>query len=184
MRLLTPTVLTVAGLWNSGPQHWQTHWEAKHLDWRRVQQREWETPDRAEWVDTLRGAVAACPRPPVLAAHSLGCALVAHWALSPNPGPVASAFLVAPSDVDAPTYPAGTTGFVPMPLRRLPFPSIVVASRNDPYCSVPRATAFAAAWGSDLVFIGNAVHINGDAGYGPWPEGERMLLEFCARVQR
>ncbi|MGZ7039032.1 MAG: alpha/beta hydrolase, partial [Thermoanaerobaculia bacterium] len=38
---------------------------------------------------------------------------------------------------------------------------------------------FAAAWGSRLVFIGDAGHINGASGYGPWPEGEAMLLEFC-----
>jgi len=65
-----------------------------------------------------------------------------------------------------------------MPLAKLPFPSIVVASTNDQYVSNDRARLFADAWGSRLVFIGDAGHINGASGYGPWPEGERMLLDF------
>lgn len=183
LTLMNPLVLTLPGLWNSGPQHWQTHWERKHPGWRRVVQREWETPVCPDWVESLNRAIAACARPPVLAAHSLACALVAHWAGSPNAARIAGAFLVAPSDVEAPSYPRGTTGFLPMPTQRLPFPSIVVASANDPYVSSLRASAFAAAWGSEVFFIGEAGHINGDAGYGPWPEGEQMLLEFCSRVQ-
>jgi hypothetical protein len=70
-----------------------------------------------------------------------------------------------------------------MPMGRLPFPSLVVASVNDQYVSPERAKTFASSWGSEIVFLGNAGHINGDAGYGPWPEGEKMLLEFCHRIQ-
>ena len=180
---MEPLVLTVAGLWNSGPLHWQTHWEAKYPSWHRVIQRDWETPRCAEWVETLTQAIAKCPRPPVLAAHSLGCALVAHWAALSTPKAIAGAFLVAPSDVEAPSYPAGTSGFIPMPLTTLPFPTLVVASTNDPYVSPERVRAFASAWGSELISIGDAGHINGDAGYGPWPAGERLFLEFCNRVQ-
>ena len=176
-------VLMLPGLWNSGPRHWQTLWQARHPRWQRVLQRDWVTPDRAEWVEMLRLAVAACRRPPVLVAHSLGCVLVAHWAQTAPRGAIAGAFLVAPSDVDAPGCPPGTTGFVPMPMQRLHFPSLLVASRDDPYCSAQRSTAFARAWGSELVWAGAAGHINADAGFGAWPEGERMLLDFCARVQ-
>lgn len=180
---MEPLVLTLPGLWNSGPAHWQTHWEAKHSSWRRVFQREWATPKCSEWIDTLRIAISKCELPPVLAAHSSACALVAHWAYSPNPGAIAGAFLVAPSDVEAPCYPAGITGFLPMPMGRLPFHSLVVASDNDQYVSAERAKAFASAWGSEIVFLCGAGHINGDAGYGPWPEGEKLLLQFCTRVQ-
>ncbi len=180
---MNPLVLILPGLWNSGPQHWQTQWEAGHPEWKRVLQRDWQTPDRAEWVETLRLNVAACRRPPILVAHSLGCALVAHWAQAANRGTIAGAFLVAPSDVDAPSYSSGTTGFVPMPMHRLHFPSLLVASRNDPYCSVARAAAFSSAWGSDIAWVGEAGHINADTGFGPWPDGERMLLDFCAHVQ-
>lgn len=177
-------VLTLPGLWNSGPQHWQTNWERKHPGWKRVPHRDWNTPRCGEWVAELDAAIAACKRPPVLAAHSLSCALVAHWAAARSQHKVAGAFLVAPSDVEAPAYPKEATGFAPMPLERLPFPSIVVASADDEYVSIERARAFGAAWGSTLAEIGDAGHINGASGYGEWPDGERMLLDFCAKVQR
>jgi predicted alpha/beta hydrolase family esterase len=176
------TVLTLSGLWDSGPQHWQTHWERKH-GWRRVPHRDFETPDRAEWVRELDAAIGACSEPPVLAAHSLSCALVTWWAQAGSRHRIAGAFLVAPSDVDAPSYPDGTTGFLPMQLQPLPFPSLVVASSDDVYVSEARARQFAQAWGSALHLIGPAGHINGDAGYGPWPQGERLLLDLCSRVQ-
>ena len=41
-----------------------------------------------------------------------------------------------------------------------------------------RAAAFAAAWGSRLVTLDRAGHINAEAGYGPWPEGRRLLDEL------
>lgn len=175
-------VLTLAGLWNSGPQHWQTLWEKKHPQWRRVAHTEWQAPDRDAWVAELDAALALCEAPPVLAAHSLGCSLVAHWAMSGSKHRIAGAFLVAPSDVDAPSYPTGTTGFTPMALPPLPFPTLVVASSDDPYVSEQRARQFASNWGSELVMLGDAGHINGDAGYGPWPEGERLLRDFCTRL--
>jgi predicted alpha/beta hydrolase family esterase len=177
-------VLTLPGLWNSGPQHWQTHWERQHPNVRRLAHRDWDTPQREEWVSELDAAIAACKSAPVLAAHSLSCALVAHWAGAYPAHRIAGAFLVAPSDVEADSYPREPVGFEPMPLVRLPFPSIVVASTNDEYVTVERARAFAAAWGSRFVEIGEAGHINGDAGYGPWPEGEQMLKDFCAQLAR
>jgi predicted alpha/beta hydrolase family esterase len=70
-----------------------------------------------------------------------------------------------------------------MPLAALPFPSVVVASTNDECVSIERVQFFADAWLSRLVFIGDAGHINGASGYGPWPEGERMLIEFCESVR-
>ena len=171
-------VLTIPGLWNSGPQHWQTLWEAKYPDFRRVMQRDFDLPDREEWVATLDAAVRNCQAPPVLAAHSLGCSLVAQWAITCGGTSVAGAFLVAPSDAEAPGYPVEGRSFDRMPLQTLPFPSIVVASTNDPYVSMERARVFATAWGSRLVVIGDAGHINGASGHGPWPEAERMLSEF------
>src|SRR5258708_291209 len=167
-------VLTVPGLWNSGPEHWQTHWEAKHAGVRRVIQRDFDLPDREEWIATLDAAVRSCVSPPVLAAHSLGCTLVAQWALDRGGNGVAGALLVAPSGGDAPGYPIEGRSFDRMPLQPLPFPSVVVASTNDEYVSIERASAFAACWGSRLINMGDAGHINAAAGFGPWPEGEEM----------
>lgn len=171
-------VLTVPGLWNSGPQHWQTHWERTH-GWQRVQQRNFDLPDRDEWIATLDRVIRECATPPVLAAHSLGCSLVTHWAEETGGRGVAGAFLVAPSDVEAPDYPMEGRSFSRMSLTPLPFPSLLVASNDDPYVSADRAREFAQAWGSQLVFIGDAGHINGASGHGPWPEGEAMLLDFA-----
>jgi predicted alpha/beta hydrolase family esterase len=176
-------VLTLAGMWNSGPQHWQTLWESKHPGWQRVPHRDWTNPECHEWVAELDGAIAASDDgPPILVAHSLACALVAHWAASESALKIAGAFLVAPSDVEAPSYPKDAKGFAPMPLQKLPFPSVVVASSNDQYVTLERARAFAAAWGSRFVEIGAAGHINGDSGHGEWPEGENMLKDFCAEL--
>ena len=172
-------VLTVAGLWNSGPQHWQTLWEERHASWRRVEQRNWDRPDRDQWVAALDSAVYGCETAPILAAHSLGCALVSQWAADRGGLGVRGAFLVAPSDVEAPDYPVEGRSFSFMALGRLPFPSIVVTSSDDPYVSVQRAARFAEAWGSRLIDIGPAGHINGASGHGPWPEGLTMLQEFA-----
>lgn len=176
-------VLTLAGLWNSGPQHWQTLWERKHPEWVRVPHRDWNNPDCDEWVAELDAAIAQCEGTPLLVAHSLACVLVAKWAKSGSALKIAGAWLVAPSDVDAPSYPVEAKGFGPMPIEKLPFPTVVVASANDEYVSLDRARQFAQAWGSKFVEIGNAGHINGASGYGEWPEGEKMLLEFCGQVQ-
>jgi predicted alpha/beta hydrolase family esterase len=176
-------ILIVAGLWNSGPQHWQTHWERKYSKWERVAHRDWHAPERDEWVAELDAAIAACDGRPILVAHSLGCMLVAQWAQAGSHLNVAGAFLVAPSDVDAPSYPIDAGGFRPVPMQPLPFPSVVVASTDDPYASIDRSRAFAQAWGSKLIEIGNAGHINADTGYGPWPEGEQMLEAFCSTLQ-
>jgi predicted alpha/beta hydrolase family esterase len=177
-------VLVLAGLWNSGPQHWQTLWEKKHPGWTRVPHRDWNCPDRDEWVAELDAAIGACKGAPILVAHSLGCMLVAHWARSGSPLKVSGAFLVAPSDVEAPSYPVPVNGFAPIPLQPLPFPSVVLASGNDPFISPKRAASFAKAWGSRLVDIGDAGHVNADSGHGPWPEGERLLQEFCDQIGR
>jgi len=169
-----PPVLLIPGLWNSGPDHWQSHWERAHPRCQRLQQRDWETPRCAEWVSALEQAVAALGPATVLVAHSLGCATVAHWARHTRQR-VRGALLVAPSDVEARAYPPGTEGFAPMPLERLPFPAIVVVSENDEYVAPTRARQFAAAWGGEPVSVGRAGHINSASRLGPWPEGWALV---------
>lgn len=172
-------VLTVTGLWDSGPQHWQTLWEARHRDWVRVPHRDFNTPERDEWVAELDAAIAQCEGPPLLVAHSLGCSTVAHWARSGSALRIAGAFLVAPADIDADSYPVAKNGFAPVPMERLPFPSFVVASADDPIVTLARARAFAEAWGSGYADVGNRGHLNGDSALGDWEEGYGLLQEFC-----
>jgi len=172
------TVLTIPGLWNSGPDHWQTYWERVRTDTRRVQQRDWEAPKRQEWVDTIRKAVRAEPGQVVLAAHSLACATVVYFARAATPPELAKiqgALLVGPSDVDGPNYPPVTEGFQPMPMDWLPFKAIVVSSSDDEYVTPERARAFAAAWGAELVDVGPHGHLNSDSKLGVWLEGQALL---------
>jgi predicted alpha/beta hydrolase family esterase len=176
-------VLLLPGLWNSGPENWQSYWERERDDCLRVVQSDWETPRREDWVATLEKAVAAAPDPVVLAAHSLACTLVGHWAGSAGATvrKVRGALLVAPSDVEAPSYPKGPRGFEPMPQRPLPFPALVVASSDDPYVSLPRARQFAEAWGARLFEAGALGHINADSKLGSWPQGQALLGELLGQ---
>jgi uncharacterized protein len=174
---LTTPVLIVPGWGDSGPQHWQSLWELANPGFRRVVQRDWQYPIRTEWVETLTREIRAAGRPAVVVAHSLGCIAVAHCANAGAP-PIHGALLVAPPDVEDPDFPPLSEGFAPVPRARLAFPSIVVASRNDPFTDVERARGLAEAWGSRFVDAGDSGHLNTDAGFGPWPLGETLLAEL------
>ena len=176
-----PVVLTVPGWNGSGPEHWQSLWErADPRRFRRVEQREWDRPQPDDWVRALDDAIAVQAGPVVLAAHSLGCIAVARWAAA-SPRPIAGALLVAPADVERADTPAPIRCFAPVPLRPLPFRGILVASSNDEYLAMDRAEHFARSWGSQLVPAGAAGHLNTAAGFGPWPQGERLLDRLCNR---
>lgn len=173
-----PTILTVPGLNGSGPGHWQTLWEQSRSDTIRADLGMWDMPDRDSWVAKLDQAIRQGEGPLVLAAHSLGCITVAWWAkLSPqaSDGRVVGALLVAPADVDDADAPAEVKGFAHIPRLRLPFPSIVVASQDDPWLSPERARGFAADWGSEFVDAGARGHLNGDSGLGAWAAGQELL---------
>jgi len=173
----SPTILTVPGLGSSGSEHWQTHWE-QHYGYHRVEQHDWDQPVCAEWVAALDAAIAAAGPEVVLVGHSLACATIAHWA-SASQHRIKGALLVAPADVDRPDFPPEVVGFAPMPLARLLFPSIVVASTDDEYVTLARAKQFAQAWGSRLVNVGALGHINSATNLGLWPEGHALLRELA-----
>lgn len=170
--------LILPGLFSSGPEHWQSHWERLDSTCVRVEQDDWETPRCEDWVRNLDAAIARLTGEAMLVGHSSACALVAHWAAVASPAHIArvrGALLVAPSDPARPSYPVGPVGFGPVPELRLPFPSVVVASADDEYVTLDRARAYAAAWGSRFVDVGAAGHINGASGLGTWPAGYALL---------
>jgi len=169
--------LILPGLYDSGPEHWQSLWERDDPTVVRVVQRDWDTPIRQEWVGTLETAVATVGPDVILVGHSTGCALVAFWAAA-TPLRVRGALLVAPADTEAQSFPIGPKGWRPLPLVALPFPSIVVASSNDEYATLDRARAFADSWGSRFVDLGAAGHINAESGLGCWPRGRELLREL------
>lgn len=175
-------ILIVPGLDGSGPDHWQTRWEAKLSTARRVEQDDWANAGRDAWTRRLLAEVEVSERPVVLVAHSLGVITVAQAAQYLPPGIVRGAFLVCPPDVERPDMPDGIDpDFAPVPRDPLPFPSLLVASRDDPFCSFARAEEFGFSWGSALVDAGEAGHLNPAGGFGPWPEG---LMRFAGFLQR
>jgi len=172
-----PRILTVPGLGSSGPSHWQTLWERQH-GCRRVVQQEWAQPACTDWVQRLDQVIRQAGAPVLLAAHSLACPTVAHWAATCDTSSVVGALLVAPADAERAGFPAGPTGFAPLALQRLPFPSIMVASTNDEYVTLARAQFFAEAWGSRLVNVGARGHLNSESNLHDWPEGWALLQEL------
>ncbi len=174
---MTTPVLLLPGWHNSGPDHWQSLWQAKygHV---RVEQHSWDFPLRGDWMMQLEEAVLTHPNA-MLVAHSLGCVLVAAWAAhSMNTDKVKGALLVAPADVERPEMQHMLHSWSPIVREPLPFPSIVAASRNDPYCSLLRASGLAHAWHARLVDCGTSGHINADARLGDWPEGFALLQDL------
>jgi len=167
----------VPGLNNSGPQHWQTHWENQY-GFTRIQQSDWDKPVADEWIKTIEEKIINYPlNQSVLIGHSLACCTIVKWAQRFN-HILKAALLVGPSDTEAPSYPPGTMGFMPMPLFTLPFPSIIVASSNDEYVTMERAKFFAARWGSELVDAGALGHINSASDLGNWPQGYAILQKL------
>ncbi len=175
---MNSSVLILPGIGNSGPEHWQSLWENADPSFTRVQQRDWDHPVCSEWLDVLEASVARVGANVVLVAHSLACALVAHWAASTKLT-IKGALLVAVPDPDGPNFPQEAIGFSPLPLEPFAFPSIVVASSNDPYGSMEFARSAAIAWGSRFVNIGMAGHINSQSGLEEWSEGLSLLQQLA-----
>jgi len=177
---MATSFLILPGINDSGPEHWQSRWERALPGARRVKQADWDHPVCEDWVATLGRAVAEAPADSVLIAHSLGCLLVAHAAAARVLTPaVRGALLVAPPDPEAPSFPIDVIrGFRPLPRQRLPFPSVLVASRNDPYASFEFSVRVAEAWGSRFVDAGPAGHLNAASGLGDWGVGRQCLEDL------
>lgn len=175
-----PLILTVPGLNNSGPGHWQTVWEESLPNCRRVDLGLWDDPHRNTWVNKINLAIQRADRPVVLVAHSLGCLAVAWWAEfeQPRDGKVIGALLVAPPDVEVRPIDRRLTRFAPFPHGEFPFPSFLVASRNDPYMGFGQAWKLARTWGSRFADAGEVGHINAESDLGQWTFGRLLLNQL------
>ena len=178
---MTPTILIVPGMGDSGPAHWQSLWEEELDSAARVSLGLWDRPLRRPWVTQLNLAIERAGGPVVLVAHSLGCLAVAHWAAMAQPAygnPVVGALLVAPPEVDVAPVDPRLADFGPAPTSILPFRSILVASRDDPWCHFERARRLAGFWGSEFADAGEVGHINADSDLGIWPFGQFLLARL------
>lgn len=169
----------IPGIGNSGPDHWQTLWQAKMADAQRLQPSNWDDPSLPDWFAALHRLVEGFKTPPILVAHSLGCLLVAHWGnRTRNSATIAGALLVAPPDPTGPAFPDEASSFSHTPLERMTFPALVVSSSNDPFGSQAYAERLAQAWGAELVLAGPLGHINSASGLGAWPWGLALLAKL------
>ena len=166
-------LVLVPGRLNSGPEHWQSIWERELPFWKRIDQREWSDPDIRRWVGSLGRLILRGERPVLLAGHSLG-ALASCCAAVEMGGRVAGLLLVAPAE------PSLFDAQDSVPTQPLSVPSILVASRNDPFMAPARAEHWAQTWGSELVDLGDAGHINAESGFGPWRFGRELMARLVA----
>jgi predicted alpha/beta hydrolase family esterase len=186
----TATVLIVPGLRDHVADHWQTVLQADLPHAHTVPPLQENGLSCDARMDAIDAALARIGGPVILVAHSAGCLSVVHWALRTGADAgamVQGALLVTPPDLGA-AWPAkypppellAQHGWSPVPRTRLPFPSIVAASDNDPLASLAAVRAMASAWGSRLVELGDVGHMNPAAGFGPWP----MAHEFIALLRQ
>ena len=180
------SVLVLPGREGAGAGHWQTLWEMAFPEFVRVQQSDWVHPVYSEWEKQLTIAIRSATKPVLLIAHSAATSLTMRWAFDQPElaRRIAGAFLVAPTDRDVLEGSSNNPvrGFGPMLLRPLPFKSMVVASRNDPYVSVHRARIFANAWQATWVDAGNKGHFDMEAQLGVWPQGLVALGQFMSSL--
>ncbi|WP_455475279.1 RBBP9/YdeN family alpha/beta hydrolase [Bartonella sp. B17] len=175
-------ILIIPGYKGSDPDHWQTRWEQKLSTARRVKQAHWSKPIREEWVNEVSVAIAQAQKPVAIIAHSLGVPTAIH-AIAQNSEKVSGAFFVAPPDVaNEKIRPQHLKTFGPYRREKLPFPSVVVASRNDQFCEFSVAEKLADDWGALFIDAGQSGHINVESGHGPWPEGLMILAHFFAKL--
>lgn len=187
---MSATVLFVPGLRDHVEDHWQTHAARALPGSVTVAPLTTDRLSRAARVAAVEAALAAIPGDVVIAAHSAGCLMVAHWArqgAAQASRKIKGALLATPADVENPLpagYPAlvelQANGWLPIPRQPLPFPALVAASRNDPLAEFGKVAQLAEAWGAELHDAGAVGHLNPPAGFGPWPEGLELIARLTA----
>lgn len=178
------TILIVPGLRDYVAEHWQTLLEAKLSKVRNVRSvppLETDKLSCAARVEAIQRTLDTITGPVVVVAHSGGVVMLVHWAQKYQ-RPIKGALLAAPPNFQTP-LPAGyptldtlsSNGWLPVPHAALPFPSVVVASTNDPLASLASVTEMAQEWGSTLVNAGAVGHLNPASGFGEWPMAEELI---------
>ncbi|EXJ14575.1 RBBP9/YdeN family alpha/beta hydrolase [Imhoffiella purpurea] len=178
------STLIIPGYQGSGPGHWQTWLERQLPNARRVSGIDWNNPHLTDWADSVRSAIRSASGRIWLVAHSFGC-LAAVVAGNDLAARIAGAMLVAPGDPErfspqglreSSGQGAGIARALPQEL--LGFPSLIVASGDDPWMRPARVAYWADRWGSTIVHAGRVGHLNEASGFGPWPEGLALLKSF------
>ncbi len=188
----SPAVLIVPGLRDHVEAHWQTGLAASLPQAHTVPpmgRTDLDCQARVQAIErAFERAVAAIDGPVVIVAHSGGCIMIAHWAqVTRHAQRVRGCLLATPPDFERPMpegYPTiemlQAGGWLPVPRHRLPFRSLVAASRNDPLGDFDRVHALAQDWGSEFEDLGEVGHLNPASGYGPWPRALDLVAALAA----
>jgi uncharacterized protein len=188
----SPPVLIVPGLRDQINDHWQSHLALDLIKSGRkvhlVPPMGRDNLDCHSRVMALDVVAQVIDEPFVMVAHSGGCLTVAHWCMHSNlMDSVIGCLLAVPPDFETPMpegYPTvdqlSVGGWLPVPRGRLPFPSWVCASHNDPLGTFSRTGVLALDWGSQLIDLGRVGHLNPASGYGHWPEAVEFV-DFIGR---
>jgi predicted alpha/beta hydrolase family esterase len=182
-------VLIVPGLHDSGATHWQTQLEHASRGAVRVRQHDWAVPELERWAERIGETLARQPRGPwVAVAHSFGCLALVRWLQRDaatrrrlddgDADGIRSALLVAPADPLK--FGVGEL----LPCAPLPIASVLVASRSDPWMPFGSAVNWSRVWGSQLVDLGHAGHINVASGHGAWPLAKQLVERQIQQLHR
>ena len=172
-------LLMIPGLHDSGPAHWQTWLQGQYARRTvRVEQEDWSAADLAKWAQRIELTLARYPRSSwVAVAHSFGCLALLRFLALGGHG-IQAAVMVAPAD------PEKFAAAPKLPQARLAIPSVILASRTDPWMRFDAVCAWGRVWGSQLVSLGDAGHINADAGFGPLPQAKALVEQMTQRLER
>jgi predicted alpha/beta hydrolase family esterase len=180
MRVSDFDLLIVPTLGGAAADDWPSRWRAKLSTARLVAPPDPSDRRRGAWMDVIRRAASAAARPVLFIGHGLGAAAIAEAARELASGGVRGAFLVAPPDTAGLDRAAGSEWAYSH--QRLPWPAVVVASRDDPEGPFETVSALASDWGAELIDAGRAGRLDAGSGYGPWPEGLMRLAAFLKRI--
>ena len=171
-------VLVVPGLHDSGHGHWQTWLEGHFRNATRVCQDDWASADVERWAERIEATVARHPGARwVAAAHSFGCLALARY-LGRGGQAIDASLMVAPADPDK--FAAAPF----LPHSKLPIPTAMLASENDPWMRFDSARIWARVWGAQFINLGPVGHINIESGFGPLPQAKTLVELMIHRVER
>lgn len=181
-----PVALLLPELDCEGPGYWQQRWAESRIDCRPVNLGHARIPDRNSLVTWLDRAVRSAEAPLILVGHGVGALTIAAWAglmSNESEAVVAGALLIAPSDPAAPGADTRLRDFAPLPASIFSFPTLVVASDDDPTLSADRAFSLARQWGAGFARFGACGHFTPDDGIGWWPQGEQLMDRFIELIE-
>jgi uncharacterized protein len=180
MRVSDFDLLIVPRLGGAREGDWPSRWRAKLSTARFVAPDDPGEPSREAWIEAIVRAAREATRPALLIGHGLGATAIADAAGALDGADVRGAFLFAPPD-EAGLGRLASKHWTPA-RERLPWPSVVVASRSDPDGAYEAVTALASDWGAEVIDAGHAGGLDALSGHGPWPEGLMRLAGFIKRM--